>query len=1227
MVRWPQAVLQRNRTVFSNDLGNNWKLISGKKEGQTQVSCSQFDNKSKWCFPIDIHLATAGIQDTSRGVATAVSAVYGAPDWLRHAAHLFGYGVITVPTSPGTHLLDCYTWRPLGSLRQRFVQYFLGGGLQLKYPDIIISAGERYKLSTEAMGVVSFNLSVILRNFSFIIIANYVHVFGTTASNNITTTVTPVTEENVTTTLISTTTEIVTTTCSATSTCNENITTLPTTTTPKPKSQESKNKIKKQTHLETPKEGCSCNNQRTICDINCCCDSDCTIEDRQVFGYCKNEENIFYDTRYCDYIKYIYENNTQQKWHVNQNSLFCIASSNLPASYLIQKKQPLLTFEEALLQKTGRLSWVSQEWPPGGTVKKDLTVDFIYGSPTFIIRNNKIQKFDIDVSWFTDVCNNKEQILYLKNAKTTCSVLNVGDDNKKLNFITYFHNISILATPNAINKSKFYDEHFQINDLLKILKDKRFTEEPTRRRGKKLNVAPGKAIQNPKRKVSTSSSELELPNEDAADEEIGPTHSVSILENIGKTSKIDIFFQILLVQRVIVTDKIGLLKSQTLNRAFRTMELQKFFVYQAIHKLAAPTCPRLFKTTWSWALRRGCGESDYSLIFCRKFRKLKHCATCRRGKMLNVASRKAVKNLKRKISPSSSELDLSDMDAADEEIESESVEECELDGEDIYSQSSSHYNQNKHNKEVQRDSNAFENPENAVITTDTFVIVKLTNEKTTKNYVGCVREVVDPDTYMVHFLRKHDSSKMGDYYYYPQTKDESVIERRQLILVLRSGCPKNICLPITAKICDENFNVCVNILKPDKKLEISCQYDLVKNTNTCKNVVKKAKYNIYHNGTNGIKSVEVLMVLTLVKYEFSNADYEHYIDYEVNFLWVNQSKSFSAVLSGSPGYNTGKPILIGCSINFGNKSHPNFTISRDSLNYLKNFLVVPKNINGVCVLNNHVYNPIEFGYNLLTKCKYRGQTQKIKNEHPTNICRKIQRDILFNWLISEDENRSYGYFGDADSDKLSDWWPILLETSIKNTINNTIGNFINKNESLYCLNIISGLEIDIFHTRIDFKNLINQEKILGITFKFNKARNTSFSYENNSITHYFEMDLKSKVMFYDISIHKRKKFVDPPTFEVKLPYDFFYPFIRVYNNDVVSDYCCRYYRRCCQYVRPSGCPVPSSPESRASCRRPQKCRNDLDCLSPRMCCPSSVCGDTFEEREDFSKGVESPLEQ
>lgn len=81
-------------------------------------------------------------------------------------AHLFGYGLVTVPTCPGRHIFDCYTWRPLGSLRDNFVQFFLGGGSQVKYPDLIFSPEKRYKLSTEAMGVVSFELDLVMKNFT-----------------------------------------------------------------------------------------------------------------------------------------------------------------------------------------------------------------------------------------------------------------------------------------------------------------------------------------------------------------------------------------------------------------------------------------------------------------------------------------------------------------------------------------------------------------------------------------------------------------------------------------------------------------------------------------------------------------------------------------------------------------------------------------------------------------------------------------------------------------------------------------------------------------------------------------------------------------------------------------------------------------------------------------------------------------------------------------------------
>lgn len=48
-----------SHTHFS---GTNWKIISGHKEGQTQVDSPAYDNRTWWCHPIDIHFASKGIQ-------------------------------------------------------------------------------------------------------------------------------------------------------------------------------------------------------------------------------------------------------------------------------------------------------------------------------------------------------------------------------------------------------------------------------------------------------------------------------------------------------------------------------------------------------------------------------------------------------------------------------------------------------------------------------------------------------------------------------------------------------------------------------------------------------------------------------------------------------------------------------------------------------------------------------------------------------------------------------------------------------------------------------------------------------------------------------------------------------------------------------------------------------------------------------------------------------------
>jgi B9 domain-containing protein 2 len=52
-----------------------------------------------------------------------------------------------------------------GTMREQLVQYFLGGGPQLKNRDLIYSRYNCYHLRTETMGAVHLEIGVILHNF------------------------------------------------------------------------------------------------------------------------------------------------------------------------------------------------------------------------------------------------------------------------------------------------------------------------------------------------------------------------------------------------------------------------------------------------------------------------------------------------------------------------------------------------------------------------------------------------------------------------------------------------------------------------------------------------------------------------------------------------------------------------------------------------------------------------------------------------------------------------------------------------------------------------------------------------------------------------------------------------------------------------------------------------------------------------------------------------------
>ena len=139
--------------------GEAWRLLSGLKEGQTQVDVPRTGDMAFWSHPIELHYETNGIQ----GWPKFHLQVWHQDEFGR--CQLFGYGYCHVPSSPGQHRVRCVTWRPLGPCQELFAQMFVGGGAQLRSPELVYSGVDRYRLHTEAMGTGELELGVIMRHF------------------------------------------------------------------------------------------------------------------------------------------------------------------------------------------------------------------------------------------------------------------------------------------------------------------------------------------------------------------------------------------------------------------------------------------------------------------------------------------------------------------------------------------------------------------------------------------------------------------------------------------------------------------------------------------------------------------------------------------------------------------------------------------------------------------------------------------------------------------------------------------------------------------------------------------------------------------------------------------------------------------------------------------------------------------------------------------------------
>lgn len=377
---------------------------------------------------------------------------------------------------------------------------------------------------------------------------------------------------------------------------------------------------------------------------------------------------------------------------------------------------------------------------------------------------------------------------------------------------------------------------------------------------------------------------------------------------------------------------------------------------------------------------------------------------------------------------------------------------------------------------------------------------------------------------------------------------------------LFQSCPSNICLPITPFVCEgsvTNIDECAEV---DTVENPSLDNDTIR----CTNVVQTVKYVVHHNGSEGILKMEAFFWLTNI----TLTDDVLTQDFEILFTWFGkQRKPFRR--SGRPGYIFGKPIMAGkkvfqASVQEQEPDREAIMLSDDPLFWLT---IARPLSDGSCGLV-HEYasrSVVAFGENQRTSCVMYLHSSDFNNMTSCiSLQRRIFRTMLGNFAENITEfqllNLYVATFGDSTVEDTGGWVQVLFEN-----IPQTESFLDRSSDILKCRNVITVFHISILYSYTG--SVLNpQAKIVATSFRFGTPHDLSYKSllqgcEQNQELPRKQLQIISSVSFYDVSSKPELYFAKPPVYEVKLPFDFFYPFLSntqstnvIHHTQIVSIY-------------------------------------------------------------------------
>lgn len=201
---------------------------------------------------------------------------------------------------------------------------------------------------------------------------------------------------------------------------------------------------------------CTCDLTEGACDVNCCCDINCSLKDIKVFSECKDVKPFNLSPRYCYKTEIVVENNTQYLMEkVNNDPLFCIINANMEEGFTYLDREPIenVTYFEDMKSRHQAFIWPSAK--ATNDLPRDFNNTYKAGDPVIIITDDgELSHLSLPVPINSGrKCGAFSPIQYLKTEEYSCQVvLHQGSDCSAIqelnaaNYVTGFRVLKRLET-------------------------------------------------------------------------------------------------------------------------------------------------------------------------------------------------------------------------------------------------------------------------------------------------------------------------------------------------------------------------------------------------------------------------------------------------------------------------------------------------------------------------------------------------------------------------------------------------------------------------------------------------------------------------------------------------------------------------------------------------------------------------------------------------------------